>query len=452
MADIFVADNFYMPTSDACIVDLTPPTFAGINFLDVESRGQIRAGWPAASDPNTPIRYEVYIQATTPTGLFNTANITAITDKLQYDIFTLPNGSFLVNGTTYYVGVRAVDAISNRDTNTVSLNVISTGVLTSIDVYESKCAFSISSDNLFHITMWADKNESLAISPGAVMGTASFQVFDKAGLSIVGMSGSVVSPNAQGLYIATPVANLIDPDRINDHYTVRVTISVDGENRVNFVPLNDEVEDIKINGAFSLNNSNNIIGSLWAEKNEKILTSNLGTASYQFYNADGSIIAGVTQSGIAAGVDGYFTITPFALPSSIDLSKTFIIRANVTVNGILRSKNIILNGDLAEYTCRAVFSINASNQLEATFWATKNEQIAAPALLGTASYTVYDKNGVAVAGLTQSGIVADVNGLFHITPVSAILLTDLTHYTATVTISVAGSNVSAVKGFTLLGN
>jgi len=153
MADIFVADNFYMPTSDACIVDLTPPTFAGINFLDVESRGQIRAGWPAASDPNTPIRYEVYIQATTPTGLFNTANITAITDKLQYDIFTLPNGSFLVNGTTYYVGVRAVDAISNRDTNTVSLNVISTGVLTSIDVYESKCAFSISSDNLFHITM-----------------------------------------------------------------------------------------------------------------------------------------------------------------------------------------------------------------------------------------------------------------------------------------------------------
>jgi len=48
--------------------------------------------------------------------------------------------------------------------------------------------------------------------------------------------------------------------------------------------------------------------------------------------------------------------------------------------------------------------------------------------------------------------VADVNGLFHITPVSAILLTDLTHYTATVTISVAGSNVSAVKGFTLLGN
>jgi hypothetical protein len=452
MPDIFIADNFYMPTSDACVADLTPPTFAGINFLDVESRGQIRAGWPAASDPNTPIRYEVYIKATTPTNLFNTANIIAITDKLQYDIFTLPDGSFLVNGTTYYVGVRAVDALSNRDTNTVSLNVISTGVLTSIDVYESKCAFSISSNNLFHITMWADKNESLAIAPGAVMGTASFQVFDKAGLPVTGMSGSVATPNTQGLYIATPIANTIDPDRINDHYTVRVTIDVDGEDRVNFIPLNDEVENIKINGVFSLNNSNNIIGSLWAEKNEKILTTNLGTASYQFYNADGSIIAGVTESGISADSNGYFIITPFALPQSIDLSKNFIIRANITVNGILRSKNIILNGDLAEYTCRAVFSINASNQLEATFWATKNDQIAPTSILGTASYTVYDKDGVAVAGLTQSGIAADANGLFHTTPVSAILLTDLTHYIVTVTISVAGKNVVAVKGFTLLGN
>jgi hypothetical protein len=452
MPDIFVSDNFYMPTSDACVIDLTPPTFAGVNFLDVESRGQIRAGWAAATDANAPIRYEVYIQANTPTGLFNLANITGITDKLQYDIFTLPNGSFLVNGTTYYVGVRALDGLSNRDANTVSLNVISTGVLTSIDVYENKCAWSISSDNLFHITMWSNKNESLAIAPGAVMGSATFQVFDKAGVAVVGMSGTVLSPNASGLYVATPVANLIDPDRINDHYTIRLTISVDGENRVNFIPVNDEVEGIDIDGAFSLNNSNNIIGSLWAEKNAKIVTTNLGTASYQFYNADGSVVAGVNQSGIAADVNGYFVITPFALPSSIDLSKSYIIRATVTVNGIARTKNIVLNGDLAEYTTKAVFSINAGNQLEATFWATKNDQIAPTSILGTASYTVYDKNGVAVAGLTQSGIVADVNGLYHTTPVSAILLTDLTHYTATITISVAGTTITAIKGFTLLGN
>jgi len=134
MSDIFVSDDFYMSTSQACVVDLTPPTFSGINFLDVESRGQIRAGWSVATDPDTPIRYEIYIKASNSIGLFNTANITAITDKLQFDIFTLPDGSFLVNGITYYVGVRAVDALGNRDANTVSLNVISTGVLTRMNL------------------------------------------------------------------------------------------------------------------------------------------------------------------------------------------------------------------------------------------------------------------------------------------------------------------------------
>ena len=72
--------------------------------------------------------------------------------------------------------------------------------------------------------------------------------------------------------------------------------------------------------------------------------------------------------------------------------------------------------------------------------------------LGTASYQVYDKNGVAVVGVSQTGIAADANGYFHTTPVSAALLTDLTHYTAKVTISVAGVDRISTKGFTLLGN
>jgi len=93
MPNILVNNNFYQGTSDACIVDLIPPTFAGINFLDVESRGQIRAGWSAATDPTPPIRYEVYIKASTATGLFNTTNIIAVTPNLQFDIFTLPDRS-----------------------------------------------------------------------------------------------------------------------------------------------------------------------------------------------------------------------------------------------------------------------------------------------------------------------------------------------------------------------
>ena len=183
MPNILIENNFYQSTSSACIVDLTPPTFAGINFLDVESRGQIRAGWSAATDATAPIRYEVYIKAATATGLFSTTNIIAVTPNLQYDIFTLPDGSFLQNGVTYYVGVRAIDGVNNRDSNVVSMNVISTGVLTTIDVYKNEVSWSIDNSNQFRLTMWSNKNESLALAPNGILGTASYQIYNKSGVS-----------------------------------------------------------------------------------------------------------------------------------------------------------------------------------------------------------------------------------------------------------------------------
>jgi hypothetical protein len=58
-----------------------------------------------------------------------------------------------------------------------------------------------------------------------------------------------------------------------------------------------------------------------------------------------------------------------------------------------------------QYEPRAVFSVNAANQLQASIWITKNgEQISDN--LGTASYVVYDKDGVAL-GISQSGLVAE---------------------------------------------
>ena len=71
--------------------------------------------------------------------------------------------------------------------------------------------------------------------------------------------------------------------------------------------------------------------------------------------------------------------------------------------------------------------------------------------LGSANYTVYDVSGNAVVGLTQSGITADANGRYHITAVSASLLTDLTHYNVKIGIVINGDEKVAYKGFTLLG-
>lgn len=449
MPNFLVNNNFYQGTSSACIVDLTPPTFAGITGLDVESRGQIRSSWSAATDATAPIRYEVYIKASTATGLFSTTNIIAVTPNLQYDIFTLPDGSFLANGTTYYVGVRAIDGVNNRDSNTVSISVISTGVLTAIDVYECKAAWSTDDTDQFRITMWANKNDSLAKSPNAVLGTASYQVYDKLGAAIVGMSGSGITANAEGLYIASAVSSLLDEE--NEHYEIKVTINVDSENRINFIRMEDGADNFQVDGTGGIDSSNDLIGSFWVTNNEKVVTTNLGAGSYQVYAADGTLIPGFAESGITADVNGFFAVTPIPLPPALSSTEPYIVRYTIIVHGEARSHNVIFSPGTTTYTCKATFSINASNQLEATFWSTINDQLTTPALLGTASYQIYDRLGATVAGLNQSGITADVNGFYHITPVSAALLTDLTHYTAKITISIAGTDRVVAKGFSLLG-
>lgn len=447
MSDILINNNFYMGTSSACIVDLTPPTFSGINFLDIESRGQIRAGWSAASDGTAPIRYEVYIKASTATGLFNFSNIIALTPNLQYDIFTLPDGSFLQNGVTYYVGIRALDGVNNRDNNTVSMNVISTGVLTSIDIYECFGSFVINSSNQLQGTLFANKNDSLAISPDAVLGTASYSIYDKSGTLVSGMSQSGISANAQGQFIITPVASVLS--ETFEHYLVKVTINIDGENRVNYVPLIDERPDFKLNGLFYVNVSNEFDGTFWVSRNEVYKTTGLGTASYQVYDHDGNIVVGMSQSGMTADVNGIYKITH--IPSLLaDDFPGYSVKINVVVDNVTRSQMIPITGPIVTYTPKAQFSINALNQLQATFWAAYESNIEITGL-GTANYTVYDANGVAVSGLTESGLVADVNGRFKITPVSASLLTDLTHYSVKVGIMVHGVERVSYKGFTLLG-
>jgi hypothetical protein len=449
MPNILINNNFYQGTSDACIVDLTPPVFAGITSLDVESRGQIRAGWSAATDPTPPIRYEIYIKASTATGLFNFTNIVALTPNLQYDIYNLPDGSFLQNGVTYFVGIRAIDGVNNRDSNTVSVSVISTGILTSIDTYETKASFSIDDSDQFRITAWANKNGNLANSPGAVLGTGSYQVYDKLGVAISGMSGSGVSANSQGLYVFPAVANLLEEE--SEHYEIKVTISVDGESRVNFVRIEAGIEQYAVDGTGGIDSSNNLVGSFWVTENERIVTSNLGVGSYQVYTADGTLVPGFSETGITADVNGFFTVTSIPLPPALSNTEPYIARYTIVVSGKSRSHNVIFTPGTNTYTCRATFSINALNQLEATFWSTVNDQLTDVSLLGTASYIIYDKLGVAVAGLTQTGITPDVNGFFHSTPVSAILLTDLSHYTAKITIEIAGQDRVVAKGFSLLG-
>ena len=448
MADIYVLGNAYQGTSQASIADLTAPTFAGITVLRVESRGQLRAIWAAATDANAPIRYEVYIQASTATGLFNVANITGITNKLQYDIFTMPDGSFLVNGTTYYVGVRALDALSNRDANLVSLNVISTGILTSQDVYKAEGAFALAANNQFVGTLWVLKNSVLGNGP--TLGTASYQVYDKAGVAVPGMGQTGIAADANGQFKITPVTSTLSETL--DLYVIKVDITMDSAVRTGYVSLIEPIPEYNVNGAFSIDDTNKFIGTFWAAANGQNVTNlaRLGLGHFHVHDQTGAEVAGLTQSSITPDANGKYVITP--ANQNLDLSNSmYFVHVRIMVDGIARESTTPLVFERAEYEAKAQFSINALNQFQATLWATENGNVKTTSL-GTASYTVYDAAGNAVSGLSQSGITADVNGRFQITPVSAALLTDLTHYSVKVSIVVDGVARVSYRGFTLLGN
>jgi hypothetical protein len=320
-ANQLITGGSFQPTSQACIVDLTPPTFLGIDSLTRGSLGQLKVTWLAASDPSAPIRYEVYVKALDSINLFNVSNIALVTTQLNADIFSLGNGSLLETGVNYFVGVRAIDAVGNRDVNIASLSQTSPGI-----------------------------------------------------------SGAT---NAQ------------------------------------------------INGVFAVNTSNNLIASFWVNDNDGVINNpaRLGTASYVIYDNNGNLVPGMSESGISFDSEGYFEITP--IPSILNLDNTYYtVKVSIPVDGVQIIYNLPITYPEAgpEYEPRAVFSINAANQLQVSMWVVKNgEQMNSD--LGVASFTIYDKDGVAV-GISQSGIVADGNGLFKSTPVSANNLTDLTHYTA----------------------
>lgn len=128
--NIFFKEQHYQGSGQACLVDLVPPTFAGIASLVAQESGALLASWLAASDVSLPIRYRVYIQAGTSSGLFNSANrLLESEGGLSALLYRDALGARLVRGVQYFVGVRAVDAVGNESANLQSLSAISEGVV-----------------------------------------------------------------------------------------------------------------------------------------------------------------------------------------------------------------------------------------------------------------------------------------------------------------------------------
>jgi len=332
------------------------------------------------------------------------------------------------------------------------MSVISTGVLTSIDTYDVDAAFSLAPEGEFQGTIWGKKNGELATSLNTVLGTASYQVYDKAGTAIVGMSQSGIVADSNGQFKITAVTSSLEESL--DHYVVKCSISIDGEVRTDNVGIVQKVPGFGVDAKLSYNTAGNLTAIFWAKDDGGSAISTLarlGSGSYDVLDQTGAVVGGLSQSGITANAQGVFVITPVSGITQAAL-QNYSGRFVVEVDGINRTSIIPLTKALVNQQVKATFSINALNQLQATFWVETSDGIVQTANLGNANYTVYDKDGVAVVGLTQSGISSDLNGRFQITPVSAALLTDLTHYNVKVGIVVEGTEHIAYKGFTLLGS
>lgn len=126
--DIFNQDGIRQSTPTSATIVATNPTFAGVQSATAQLNGSILASWNAASGPNGPYVYDVYVQESTATGLFNPANWMQTDSDTQTYVWEYTGNNILRAGFTYYVGVKARDPLGNISLSTASVFAVSTGV------------------------------------------------------------------------------------------------------------------------------------------------------------------------------------------------------------------------------------------------------------------------------------------------------------------------------------
>lgn len=115
--------RFYQKCAAYGVVDITPPTFAGITSATPNTDGSISVAWALASSTKTPIEYHIYIAlgSVSAATLFQSANVATPVPagKTSGRVFLLPDqATYLVKDQQYTIGVRSNDSYGFEDTNT----------------------------------------------------------------------------------------------------------------------------------------------------------------------------------------------------------------------------------------------------------------------------------------------------------------------------------------------
>ena len=99
-------------------VDLTPPTFAGVEGQESSDR-QVVIDWSTATEPHGPVTYQIYRAETS--GGQNFESPIGQTTELTY------TDTDLTNNQSYFYVVRATDALGNQDSNTAEVEGLPVG-------------------------------------------------------------------------------------------------------------------------------------------------------------------------------------------------------------------------------------------------------------------------------------------------------------------------------------
>jgi hypothetical protein len=303
----------------AAITDTTAPTFAGITGLTANINGSLTASWSAGTDSSTPIEYVVYVQASTATGLFNSSNIAQIISALGAHIYVLNDLSRLQKGVVYYVGVRAKDALSNIDSNVVSMNATSAGVL----------------------------DDDLATIAASLAATELLLAADHTNLAAdhVNFQSDHTNFQTDHTNFGTDHTNF-GTDHTNfqtDHTNFQADDSAFDTDHSNFVDVyNDLVaveadlaaEKSSCKGVFAIGNTNDLTAELWFEFKGQAVTSLLGTASYTVYDSDDNAVAGLTESGLTANGNGIYKITPVSA-AGLEPFVNYRVKIAITYDSVL---------------------------------------------------------------------------------------------------------------------
>jgi hypothetical protein len=429
----FLGSSIVQKPAPASIPSTVAPVFAGITNAAPNTDGSISASWSAGTAINPPISYKVYIArgSVSAATLFNSLNLAKIVpaNTLTARLFLLADQTYLVRDQEYTLGVRAVDAYGNVETNTAILTATSVGI-DAEPLYEPKAKFSIDENNQLNGTLWVTQNLQFY---NVSLGNASYVIYDKDGNS-VGVAESGLTADVNGYYQITPVSASFYNEI--EHYLVKIIINANGQNRTGSVPLQINPEHFfEPKGNFSINDLKQIQGTLWLLENGEQKSTNLGNASYTVYDSDNNATV-ATESGLTADINGLYKTSLINFPL-YDEKKHYTVKLNIVADNETRTVFIPLRVNKEPvYEIRGAFTVDAANYLLGTIWVTQDLENY-NTNLGTASYVIKNSSGVPI-GISESNIAPDGSGAYRITPVLATLITSFALYTVEITVTVNG--------------